>query len=56
MDKKFKYVATFLSQEGADYYSNLQKVIGYDVRVLKQKSPYTGSEQWVVYQTREKVR
>jgi hypothetical protein len=53
---KFKYVATFMTKEGAEYYEKLQRAIGYEVRVLKQESPFTGDIQYVVYQTREKVR
>jgi len=53
---KFKYVATFMSKEGAEYYERLQRAIGFDVKVLKQKSPFTGTEEFVIYQTREKVR
>jgi hypothetical protein len=53
---KFKYVAIFLTREGAEHYEKLQRAIGYEVKVLKQESPFTGNIQYVVYQTREKVR
>lgn len=56
LNSKFKWVATFMTKEGAEHYERLNKAIGYDIRIIKNKSPFSGSEEYVVYQTREKAR
>ncbi len=53
---KFKYAATFITKEGAEHYTRLQKAFGFEVKIITEKSPFSGTTEYVVYQTREKVR
>ena len=52
---KFKHAATFLTKDGAQTYKEFYEKLGYEVRVLTNKYR-NGTAEYVVYQSREKVR
>lgn len=52
---KFKHAATFLTKEGAENYKYLYEKLGYGIRIVTNKYR-DGSIEYVVYQTREKIK